>query len=313
MGNVNDVEETIEQRPKEAQLLYAAENGRVEKLCALLAEKEVNVDCANSSAVTALFLAAKEGHEECVRLLLESGASVDGIGVVQNALSPLWVATYAGHKNCVQRLVLAGANLNTKFPETPLVIAAREGRADCLKILIEAGGCVNVRNGRGQNPLHIACSEVRETCVELLANTECELDAMDQSGCTPLHHACINAPDGHKSVKVLVQMGADVNISSKSWNHATSLHFCSQDGKSQNVKLLLKYGANVFIKDKCGLTARDRARKHPECEKMLLEQEEKPSRLLHLCCWTLRGVLGTKGLKRVHELPLPHSLQRFLL
>ena len=170
MGNVNDVEETIEQRPKEAQLLYAAENGRVEKLCALLAEKEVNVDCANSSAVTALFLAAKEGHEECVRLLLESGASVDGIGVVQNALSPLWVATYAGHKNCVQRLVLAGANLNTKFPETPLVIAAREGRADCLKILIEAGGCVNVRNGRGQNPLHIACSEVRETCVELLVS-----------------------------------------------------------------------------------------------------------------------------------------------
>ena len=33
-------------------------------------------------------------------------------------------------------------------------------------------------------------------------NTECELDAMDHSGCTPLHHACINAPDGHRSVKV---------------------------------------------------------------------------------------------------------------
>ena len=33
-------------------------------------------------------------------------------------------------------------------------------------------------------------------------NTECELDAIDQSGCTPLHHACINAPDGHRSVKV---------------------------------------------------------------------------------------------------------------
>ena len=25
---------------------------------------------------------------------------------------------------------------------------------------------------------------------------------MDHSGCTPLHHACINAPDGHRSVKV---------------------------------------------------------------------------------------------------------------
>lgn len=313
MGNINDAELKIEQGPREAQLLFAAENGRVDKLRALLAQKDVNIDCANSSAVTALFLAAKEGHEECVRLLLDAGASVDGIGVVQNALTPLWVATYAGHKNCVHRLVLAGANLNTKFPETPLFIASREGRADCLKILIEAGSCVNVKNNRGQNPLHIACSEVHETCVELLANTDCDLDAMDQSGCTPLHHLCINAPDGHRSVKVLLQMGADVNISSKSWNHATSLHFCSQLGKLQNITLLLNYGANMYIKDKCGLTARDRAKKHPECEEVLLKHEERPPRLLQLCCWTLREVLGTQGLERVHELPIPNNLQKFLV
>lgn len=170
MGNINDAEATIERKPKEAQLLHAAENGRVDKLNALLAQKDVEVDCPNSSAVTALFLAAKEGHDECLRLLLEAGACVNGIGVVEDALSPLWVATYAGHKNCVERLVEAGANLNTRFPETPLYIAAREGRADCLKILIEAGSCVNVRNNRGQNPLHIACSEVHESCVELLVS-----------------------------------------------------------------------------------------------------------------------------------------------
>lgn len=68
-------------------------------------------------------------------------------------------------------------------------------------------------------------------------------------------------------------MGADVNISSKSWNHATSLHFCSQLGKLQNIRLLLNYGANMYIKDKCGLTARDRAKKHPECEEVLLKHE----------------------------------------
>lgn len=76
-------------------------------------------------------------------------------------------------------------------------------------------------------------------------------------------------------MKILVQTGAAVNISSKSWNHATSLHFCSQLGKLENLKLLLKYGANVFIKDKCGQTARDRAHKYPECEKILQEQEGK--------------------------------------
>lgn len=313
MGNISDVEKTIERKPKEAQLLYAAENGQVDKLQALLSEKEVQVDCPNSSAVTALFLAAKEGHDECLRLLLEAGAKVNGIGLGNTALTPLWVATYAGHKNCVERLVKAGADLNTKFPETPLFIAAREGKADCLKILIEAGSNVNVKNNRGQNPMHIACSEVHESCVELLANTECELDAIDQSGCTPLHHACINAPDGHSSVKMLVQMGAAVNISSRCWNHATSLHYCSQLGKIENVKLLIKYGANVFIKDKCGQTARDRAQKYPECEKLLQQQEARPSSLLQLSCWSLRGTLGTKGLKKVHELPIPLTLKQFLL
>ena len=73
--------------------------------------------------------------------------------------------------------------------------------------------------------------------------------------------------------KMLVQKGAAVNVSSRYWNHATSLHYCSQLGKLENIKLLLNYGANVFIKDKCGQTARERAHKHPECEKLLWEKE----------------------------------------
>ena len=72
---------------------------------------------------------------------------------------------------------------------------------------------------------------------------------------------------------MLVQKGAAVNVSSRYWNHATSLHYCSQLGKLENIKLLLNYGANVFIKDKCGQTARERAHKHPECEKLLWEKE----------------------------------------
>ena len=32
---------------------------------------------------------------------------------------------------------------------------------------------------------------------------------MDHSGCTPLHHACINAPDGHRSVKVHVSQSRE--------------------------------------------------------------------------------------------------------
>ena len=88
-------------------------------------------------------------------------------------------------------------------------------------------------------------------------------------------------------------MGAAVNISSRSWNHATSLHFCSQLGKMENLKLLLKYGANVFLKDKCGHTARERAQKHPECEKILQEQEGKFEVLTSLQCIFIGGGGGT--------------------
>lgn len=90
-------------------------------------------------------------------------------------------------------------------------------------------------------------------------------------------------------------MGAAVNISSRSWNHATSLHFCSQLGKLENLKLLLKYGANVFIKDKCGHTARDRAQKHPECEKILQEQEGKSQKSCLVCSVLLSFINITFG------------------
>ena len=55
---------------------------------------------------------------------------------------------------------------------------------------------------------HVFCDKIMLLFfLSLKINTECELDAIDQSGCTPLHHACINAPDGHRSVKVGVSIG----------------------------------------------------------------------------------------------------------
>ena len=98
---------------------------------------------------------------------------------------------------------------------------------------------------------------------------------------------------------MLVQLGAAVNISSRSWNHATSLHFCSQLGKLENLKLLLKYGANVFIKDKCGQTARDRAQKHPECEKILQEQEGLL--LLFVCLFVCLFLLNTFAMAKKND------------
>lgn len=177
MGNVVDTHTIIRERPKENQLLYAAQTGNLDLLKRLLndnesAKEKVDIDTVNSSALTALVLAAKEGHADCVKSLLEAGAKVDGMGEGNNALTPIWMATYAGHYDCVKLLVQDGANVNSKYPETPLYIAAREGRTECVRLLIDAGSDLEVRNSQGQSPLCVACRENHKDSIELLVRLE---------------------------------------------------------------------------------------------------------------------------------------------
>lgn len=187
MGNVVDTQTIVRERSKETQLLHSAQTGNLDLLKRLLNSRSegyrsqekaprngeskidtLDVDCVNSSALTALVLAAKEGYTDCVKLLLEAGAKVDGVGQGNNSLTPIWMATYAGNVECVRLLIQAGANLNTKYPETPLYIAAREGRTGCLQLLIEAGSDLEVRNSQGQTPLCIACRENHIESIRLL-------------------------------------------------------------------------------------------------------------------------------------------------
>lgn len=173
MGNVNDSDALIEQKPKPTQLLYAAENGKLEFLKEILKDTLVDIDTVNSSAFTPLFLSSKEGHSECVKALLHAGAKVDGVGEKNTALTPIWVATYSGHEECVDYLLQAGANLDSKYPVTPLYIASREGRSGCLELLINAGSDLEVKNNRSQTPLIVACKGRHLKCVEYLVRLAC--------------------------------------------------------------------------------------------------------------------------------------------
>ena len=68
----------------------------------------------------------------------------------------MWVATYAGHEQCVKILLENGANVEAKFPETPLFVAARESRINCLRYLIQYGANQNVADRVGRIPIHMA-------------------------------------------------------------------------------------------------------------------------------------------------------------
>ena len=81
MGNTQGAFEDIESQSLDIQLLHAAEYGDADLLVKLLDGNKLNnsfdIDVTKHSLWTPLFMAAKQGHAECVRLLLEAGMRQD--------------------------------------------------------------------------------------------------------------------------------------------------------------------------------------------------------------------------------------------
>ncbi|RYG50746.1 ankyrin repeat domain-containing protein, partial [archaeon] len=67
--------------------------------------------------------------EECVRMLLDAGASIEGMD--KDGWTPLFTTCMNGHNNCTGALLAAGANMHalTKDGDTPLSIVIRRDRA----------------------------------------------------------------------------------------------------------------------------------------------------------------------------------------
>lgn len=101
-----------------------------------------------------LHIAAKMGHTECLKALLEANAFVDPTEWYGN--TPLHFAAKAGHIKCLELLLEAGANVNAKdmLDETPLQKTQHGYYLECVTALLKAGSEVH--------PLDIKKSNIPE-------------------------------------------------------------------------------------------------------------------------------------------------------
>ncbi|OQR81793.1 hypothetical protein THRCLA_11408 [Thraustotheca clavata] len=138
---------------------------------------------------------------------------------------------------------------------TPLHIACAYGIEPFALKLIKAKSDVNAKNSVGWTPLHEACHRGFTTIVKQLLHAGADPDAICPefalcpfAGQTPLGEA---ARQGHVDVvKVLLDHGVDKNaVNHLNW---TALHEASYHNRSEIVRTLIVYGANVLIKTNRG-------------------------------------------------------------
>lgn len=92
---------------------------------------------------------------------------------------------------------------------TPLHTAAKYGRTDVLRLLLDSGALPNIKTYKSlHTPLHLACMNQRVQIVrELLKCGNCKVDECDAEGNTPLFYAVLN--NDLKTVDILISNGAD--------------------------------------------------------------------------------------------------------
>ncbi|KAM7251942.1 hypothetical protein ACFE04_023825 [Oxalis oulophora] len=212
--NLSKTVADIKDANKRGALHFAAREGQTPVCKYLVEELKLDVNTKDEDGETPLIHAARLGHNDTVKYLVEHGAD-------PNIASELGVtavhhASGIGNIELLKYLLSKGIEVESQSDAgTPLVWAAGHGQADAVKVLLEHHANPNAETEDGVTPLLSAVAAGSLTCLELL-----------------------------------VQAGANVNVSA---GGATPLHIAADHGSLELVNCLLKAGADPNIADEDGV------------------------------------------------------------
>ena len=119
----------------------------------LLNNQATDVDISNKFGETPLMIAAIEGNLPLVKTLVQTKkAQVDHIG-----WTPLHYASSRGHLEVAQFLLANGAIVDSMSPgnTTPLMMAVQSGNEQLIKLLLDKGADLQIRNTNGLTAIDI--------------------------------------------------------------------------------------------------------------------------------------------------------------
>ncbi|GMH43433.1 hypothetical protein BSKO_11355 [Bryopsis sp. KO-2023] len=133
----------------------AAKSGHIDRLRTILRKRPDAVDgdgVDGHSGYTPLHYASRSGHQDCVLLLLQSGADVDRRTTAGGATS-LHRAAHMGHASIVNTLCAykSDGSIQDFDGETPLHKALAQGHLDTARILIaKFPACLDLKDRYGK-------------------------------------------------------------------------------------------------------------------------------------------------------------------
>ncbi|MFL5308092.1 MAG: ankyrin repeat domain-containing protein [Polyangia bacterium] len=180
----------------------------------LAAGKGVN---SVKDGLTPLMVAAGSCHPAAVGKLLDGGADVNAVSA--DGKTALIFATECGDLDTVNALIAKKATVRIRRrqdQESPLLIAADDGRVDLVQVLLAAGADANDKDQYGNGLLCVATKGVglgnREApeLVAFLLENKANPNERGQNGVTPLMNALLFKQQ--HAIPLLLSHGADPKL-----------------------------------------------------------------------------------------------------
>jgi ankyrin repeat protein/beta-lactamase regulating signal transducer with metallopeptidase domain len=237
--------ETLEGRWRDVQrsaLGGAARGGHLE-VARLLLDRGARVDLTPRGDASPLMIAAGHGHEGLVRLLLARGA--DPNRVVEGDGTPLIAAVRGGEVEIVRLLLAEGAepDVYVEGDESPLYHAIEGGDPDIVRLLLDYGADPNAEWPGDGNPIILATAERRGDLVELLIGAGADVDRGVRGDGNALIQAA--GRGDLRTVRSLLVAGADPNAAVE--GDGSPLIQAADAGYLEIVRLLVEEGADLDL------------------------------------------------------------------
>lgn len=262
----SDFESWINKKDYRGQTcLYIAAKDGHEPLVKLLLDNHADANTSCGQHGSAHLPAATTQNLDVTRLLVDSGAAIDP--KVDRDQAILRAATKTQDREIVNLL------LKTDIEGVLLRTAIQHRKKEVVKLLLVEGADATVKDDMGEMSLHHASSSDWCDGIELLLDMDPSLNIniQDATGQTPFYKAC--ASKYLEVARLLLNKGADLNLPNSEGR--TALHTASHLDWHGGVRLLLDTkSANIEFQHSDGQTALHRACATfcPEVVQLLLDQ-----------------------------------------